>query len=137
MRVGKNMFVMTFCVTRCFQRRSHVKRKNIVNKYIKLLLLDGLLYSAFVISPWKKAPTSHFFCSQHVENGREKNYVLWVYSFRNYILTFKDRGTCRYLPICSHLLKKSFMENYYPDDNETFLSCENLKGVDALCASEK
>ena len=38
--------------------------------------------------------------------------------------------------LCSHLLKKSFMENHYADGNKTFLSCENLKGVVVLRASE-
>ena len=31
---------------------------------------------------------SHIYSSQHVENGRERNCVIRVYSFRNYILIF-------------------------------------------------
>ena len=61
----------------------------------EVLLLDGFLDSAFGIiprkkapPPGKKAPTSHFYSSQYVENGKEKNYVIRVYSFRNHVLTF-------------------------------------------------
>ena len=102
------------------------ERKNIINKYKKLQrmhvcfpfrhgsyvggwevgVLDGFLSSAFVISPQKKALTSHFCISKHVENWKVKS-TSYVYSFRNHILTFSDRVTCRYLRICSHLLKKS------------------------------
>ena len=32
----KNEFIMMFCVTNWFQRRSHFKRKNIIIKYKKL-----------------------------------------------------------------------------------------------------
>ena len=77
-------------MTKWFQRRSHFKRKNIKNKYRELqlthvcflsqtvatwevLVLDRLLSSVFVISLRKKAPTSHFYSLQHVENGKEKN----------------------------------------------------------------
>ena len=38
----------------------------------EVLILNGFLNSAFTISPQKKAPTSHFYSSQHVEDGREK-----------------------------------------------------------------
>ena len=34
--VVKNEFIMMFCVTKWFQRRSHFKRKNIIIKYKKL-----------------------------------------------------------------------------------------------------
>ena len=54
----------------------------------EVLVFDRFLKSAFVISPRKKAPTSHFYSSQHVENRGEKNYVIRVYSNRNHILTF-------------------------------------------------
>ena len=40
---------------------------------------ERFLNSTFVISPRKKAPTSHNYSLQHVENGREKNYVIRVY----------------------------------------------------------
>ena len=116
--MGKTIFVM-YCMTKWFQGRSHLKRKNIINKYKKykvsmsvfhmaatweLLVLDGFLNSAFIISLWKKAPTSHFHSSQHVEKRWERNYVMCVYSFRNHKLAFQDRGACRYLQICSNLL---------------------------------
>ena len=68
--VGKGKFIMTFCVTNWFQRKSNFKRKNI-NKNKKLLRthvcfpfhhgtctrrvqVQGYLY--FVTSPRKKAP---------------------------------------------------------------------------------
>ena len=104
--VGKNIFTMTFCVTKWFQRRSQSRRKNIKKCkklqliYVcfpfhhgslvdrELLVLEGFLNSAFVISPQKKAPTSLFYSLQHVQNGREKNYLICVYSFSNHILTF-------------------------------------------------
>ena len=50
----------------------------------EVLVLDGFLNSTFVLSPQKKAPTSHFYSSQH---EREKNYLIHVHSFRNHILT--------------------------------------------------
>ena len=50
------------------------------------LVLHRFLNFAFVICPREKAPFSHFYSSQHVENGRERNYVIRVYSFRNHIL---------------------------------------------------
>ena len=115
--VGKTIFAMEFCVTKWFQRRSHFKRKNI-NKYKKIqythvcfpfhtvatyevLVLDGFLNSAFVISPPKKAPNSNFHSSQQVQNGRERNYVIRVYSFRNHILTFIEvpADTCGFVHI--------------------------------------
>ena len=116
---------MTFCVTKWFQRRYGIfERKNIITKYKKLqrmhvcfpfhhgsylggwevVELDGFLSSAFAISPRKKALTSHFYIPKHVENWIVKS---TSYVYRNHILTFSDRVTCRYLRICSHLLKKS------------------------------
>ena len=97
--VGKNIFIVTFGVTKWFRRRSKFKRKSIINKYKKLVytrlfsissrqLLGRYLYlTGFVISLWKKAPTSHIYSSQHVENGREENYLLSGHSSRNHILT--------------------------------------------------
>ena len=38
----------------------------------EVLVLDRFLNSVSVISPRKKATTSHFYSSQHVENGSEK-----------------------------------------------------------------
>ena len=63
--VGKNIFIMTFCVTKWFKRKSHFKRKHIVNKvctsvFHLITVLEGFLHSAFVTSPQKKALTSHF-----------------------------------------------------------------------------
>ena len=49
---------------------------------IPVLVLEGFLNSAFVISPRKKAPTSHFYSLQLVEKGREKNYIIRGYSFK-------------------------------------------------------
>ena len=40
--------------------------------FITVLVLERFLNSAFVISLRKKAPTSHFYSSQYVVNGREK-----------------------------------------------------------------
>ena len=37
--------------------------------FISVLVLEGFLNSAVVISPQEKTPTSHFYNSQHVENG--------------------------------------------------------------------
>ena len=51
--------------------------------FITVLVLEGFLNSALIISPLKKAPTSLFYSSQHAENRKEKNYVTYVYSFRN------------------------------------------------------
>ena len=79
---------MTFCVTKWFQGSYHFKRKisTIIKKYNvrtsfpfhtiatwEVLVLDGFLNSAYVISPQKKALTSPFCSSQHAENGRERN----------------------------------------------------------------
>ena len=101
---------MTFCVTKWFRWKSHFKRKNIIKEYKKserthvcfpfhtvgtweVLVLDGLLSSVFVISPRKKAPASHFYNSQHLENGRERSCIKCVCSFRKHILTFQDLFT--------------------------------------------
>ena len=54
----------------------------------EVLVLEGFLNSAFIISLQKKAPTSLFYSLQHVENGKEKNSLIRVYSFSNHILTF-------------------------------------------------
>ena len=73
---------MTFCVTRLFQRRYGIFKKKFYKKiniknckehtsvfhFITVakweaLVLDGFLNSVFVISPRKKAPTSHFYSS--------------------------------------------------------------------------
>ena len=96
-------------MTGWFQRKSQFqflfKRKNIIKKYKKLqhthvsfpfhmiatwevLVLNKFLNSTFAICPCKKAPTSHFYSSQHVENGREGNHVIQVYSFKDHVLTF-------------------------------------------------
>ena len=40
--------------------------------FIKVLVLEGILNSAFIINLLKKAPTSHFYSSQHVVNGRDQ-----------------------------------------------------------------
>ena len=68
--MGKNKFIMTFCVTKWSQRKSQFKRKNIIKKkitkYARLLSIlswhffTWFLHSAFVISPRKEAPTSHY-----------------------------------------------------------------------------
>ena len=39
--------------------------------FITVLVLEGFLNSAFVISPRKKAHTSHSYSSQYVETGRD------------------------------------------------------------------
>ena len=91
--VVKNIFIMTFCETRWFQRKSHFKRKNIVSKkcnkehtsvfhFITVFVscTRSILNSAFVISPRQKAPISRFYSSQYVENGRERNWVIRVYN---------------------------------------------------------
>ena len=39
---------------------------------LEVLVLDKFLNSSVVISPQKKARTSHFYSSQHTENGKEK-----------------------------------------------------------------
>ena len=97
-RVGKDIFIMTFCVTKWFQR------KNIINKNKKLKLTHVCfpfhhgactrrVFKFSVHNQYtKKAPTSNIYSSQYVENGREKNYLISVY---------------RYLWICSHLVNKS------------------------------
>ena len=82
--VGKNIFTMTFCVTKRFRRKSHFIRKIIINKkyynahlfsisssYL-FLVLKGFLNSALVISQRKKLPTLHFYSLQYAEKGREK-----------------------------------------------------------------
>ena len=86
---------MEFCVTKWFQRRSHFKRKNI-NKYKKIqythvcfpfhtvatyevLVLDGFLNSAFVISPPKKAPNSNFIAHNRYKT-EEKETMSYVYT---------------------------------------------------------
>ena len=54
-----------------------------VYHFIIILVLKRFLNSAFIINLQKKAPMSHFYSSQHVENRREENYVIHVYSFKN------------------------------------------------------
>ena len=54
---------------------------------LEVLVLDKFLNSSFVISSQKKATASYFYSSQHVENGKEKNYLISVHSFRNHIET--------------------------------------------------
>ena len=82
--VCQNKFIMMFCVTKWFQRKSHFKRKiknyNVhtsVFHFITVLVLEGFLNSAFVISPEFFAPTSHS-SSQNVEKGKAKNHVIGV-----------------------------------------------------------
>ena len=58
--------------------------------FITVLALEGFLNSSFIINPRKEAPTSQFYSSQHVENGRENKYVIRVNSFRNHILTRRN-----------------------------------------------
>ena len=61
-----------------FQKKkilTNIKNYNLctsVFHFITVLVLERFLSSALVISPQKKAPTSHFYSSQHVEDGREK-----------------------------------------------------------------
>ena len=38
----------------------------------EVLALDRFLNSVSVVSPRKKAPTSYFYSSEHVESGSEK-----------------------------------------------------------------
>ena len=78
---------------------SVLKEKKIVKKYKKLqpfmsvfhsitvIALDEFLNSALVIIPQKKAPTSYFYSSQHVQNGREKTMsyvytVSWIHTVK-------------------------------------------------------
>ena len=77
----KNIFIMTFSVTKCFQIKSQFKKIYIIKKNKNLnvrtsvlhfiMILKGFLNFVFVISPQKKALTSHFYSSQQVENGRD------------------------------------------------------------------
>ena len=78
----KNIFIMTFSVTKCFQIKSQFKKIYIIKKKKKnlnvrtsvlhfIMTLKGFLNFVFVISPQKKALTSHFYSSQQVENGRD------------------------------------------------------------------
>ena len=77
---------VTFCVIKWFQRKSHFKRKNIINKNKKLKRKHVCFpfhhgtctqrvfkFCLRKISPRKQAPTSRFYSSQHVENEREEN----------------------------------------------------------------
>ena len=65
-------------MTKWFQKKSQdFKRKNILSKYKNLCtsvfhFIMAFVLEGFLIIPQKKAPTSNFFSSQHVENGREK-----------------------------------------------------------------
>ena len=78
----KNIFIMMFSVTKCFQIKSQFKKIYIIKKNKKnlnvrtsvlhfIMILKGFLNFVFVISPQKKALTSHFYSSQQVENGRD------------------------------------------------------------------
>ena len=91
--VVNNIFIMTFCQTTWFQRKSHFKRRNIISKkcnkertsvfhFITVFVscTRSILNSALVISPQKKTPISRFYSSQYVENGRERNWVILVYN---------------------------------------------------------
>ena len=66
-------------------------------------VLDEFLNSSFEFSLRQKAPTAH------------------VHNFTNHILTFKDNGTCRYLWICSHLLKKTSLFMQCPCQQNFFV----------------
>ena len=84
--MGKNISIITFCVTKWFQRKSHFKRENIINKNKKLQRMHicfpfhhstctGKVFkfclrnqSAVI----RLLPFSHFYSSQHVESWRKK-----------------------------------------------------------------
>ena len=94
------IFIMTFRVTKCFQRKSHFTRKIILNKkyytaYAHLFSISSRYFVSctwrvfkftLVISLRKKAPTLPFYSSQYAENRREKTTsYLCACIFRNHI----------------------------------------------------
>ena len=98
----KYIFIMMFCVTKRFQRKSqHFKRKNIINKYKKL----QPMYVCFPFHHGTCTRRVFKFCprNQSTEKGshfkllqfttcrewKRENYVIRVYSFRHtYSLSF-------------------------------------------------
>ena len=83
--MGRNILIMTFCVTKWFQRKPHLKKKNIKDKKYYNVRISVFHFitvpvsstqRVFKFSPRNqsavKITTPHLYISQHVENGREK-----------------------------------------------------------------
>ena len=91
--VSKNIFIMIF-----IHRKSHFKRKNIVNKYKKLQRRHVCFpfHHGSYLGTCTRRVFKFCVCNQSAEKGshftllrkKERNYVIRVYTFRNHILTW-------------------------------------------------
>ena len=70
--VVKNIFIMMFCVTKWFQRRSDFKRKNIMIKYKKLkrtYVCFPLHQGSYLGGTCTRQVFKFYFCNQSIEIG--------------------------------------------------------------------